>query len=116
MDGTLAVGAMEGQKAGITSRYGANPDALSHGEWFVNILQGEDTQQGAVPARMSLKHHSHPSTSCRLLSIIKEAVSLGAQFLIATHSPIHHGLRRRNNLQPGQHKHHKDGLGRCRAR
>ena len=49
----LAVGAMEDQKAGIISRYGENPDALSHGEWFV-----------------------------------KEAVSLGAQFLIATHSPI----------------------------
>ena len=83
----LSVGAMEGQKAGITSRYGENPDALSHGEWFVNILRERIHSKGLYLLDEPETPLS-PIHQLSLLSIIKEAVSLGAQFLIATHSPI----------------------------
>lgn len=83
----LAVGAMERQKAGIISRYGENPDALSHGEWFVNILRERIHSKGLYLLDEPETPLS-PIHQLSLLSIIKEAVSLGAQFLIATHSPI----------------------------
>jgi|TARA_B110000967_G_scaffold68695_1_gene70993 predicted ATPase len=83
----LAVGAMEDQKAKITSRYGENPDALSHGEWFVNIIRERIHGKGLYLLDEPETPLS-PIHQLSLLSIIKEAVSLGAQFLIATHSPI----------------------------
>ena len=83
----LAVGAMEGQKAGITSRYGENPDARSDGEWFVNILRERIHSRGLYLLDEPETPLS-PIHQLSLLSIVKNAVSLGAQFLIATHSPI----------------------------
>jgi len=83
----LAMGAMEGQKAGITSRYGENPDARSHGEWFVNTLRERIHGKGLYLLDEPETPLS-PIHQLSLLSIIKQAVGLGAQFLIASHSPI----------------------------
>jgi predicted ATPase len=83
----LAVGAMKGQKAGLTSRYGDNPDARSHGEWFVNTLR-ERIHRAGLYLLDEPETPLSPIHQLTLLSIIKETVSAGGQFIIATHSPI----------------------------
>ena len=36
---TLAIVAIRGQKNELSGRYGKNPDARSHGEWFINVIE-----------------------------------------------------------------------------
>ena len=35
----LAKGTVRGQRNALEARYGENPDARSHGEWFINLIQ-----------------------------------------------------------------------------
>jgi len=84
----LAKGAVQGQRAAIVNRYGENLDANSHGESFLKLFQ-----QRFVPNGLYLLDEPEaPLSPLRLLSLIsmiKEMVEKqGAQFIIATHSPI----------------------------
>lgn len=83
----LAVGAIEGQRSALSSRYGNDPDAKSHGEWFINILRERIHGEGLYLLDEPETPLS-PIHQLTLLSIIKESVNLGGQFIIATHSPI----------------------------
>ncbi len=83
----LATGAMQGQQAGITSRYGDNPDARSHGEWFLNVARERIHGEGLFLLDEPETPLS-PIHQLTLLSIIKETVAAGGQFIIATHSPV----------------------------
>ncbi|MBT4161559.1 MAG: AAA family ATPase [Gammaproteobacteria bacterium] len=83
----LAVGAIRGQHSALTSRYGNNPDARSHGEWFINLIRERIHSKGLYLLDEPETPLS-PIHQLTLLSIIKETTALGAQFIIATHSPI----------------------------
>jgi predicted ATPase len=83
----LATGAMRGQQNNLTTRYGEDPDARSHGEWFINILKERIHGEGLYLLDEPETPLS-PIHQLSLLSIIKEAVAAGGQFIIATHSPI----------------------------
>jgi len=83
----LAVSAMRAQQSALSSRYGDNPDAMSHGEWFINILRERIHSKGLYLLDEPETPLS-PIHQLSLLSIIKEITAKGAQFIIATHSPI----------------------------
>ncbi len=83
----LATGVVKGQRRQLESRYGANPDARSHGEWFLNILQTRIHGRGLFLLDEPETPLS-PTHQLALLSIIKAAVAEGSQFIIASHSPI----------------------------
>jgi predicted ATPase len=83
----IAAGAIAGQRAALKRRYGENPDARSHGETFIELLQ-----QRIVPNGLYLLDEPEaplsPHRILTLISIIKDAMEKGCQFIIATHSPI----------------------------
>lgn len=84
---TLAKGVVLGQKAAHTARYGEEPDAKSHGEWFLQTLQTRISAKGLY----LLDEPETPLSPIRqlsLLSMIIDEVKQGSQFIIATHSPI----------------------------
>lgn len=79
---------MFGQKQAITSRYGEDLHARSHGEGFLQFFQSR-----CVPGGLYLIDEPEaalsPQRQLAFLSLMKELVENGqAQFLIATHSPI----------------------------
>jgi predicted ATPase len=84
----LAKGAVLGQKAQITSRYGEDLNANSHGESFLKLFQARFVPDGLY----LLDEPEVPLSPLRrlsLLSLLKEMVSeKNSQFIIATHSPI----------------------------
>ena len=82
-----AVGAIEGQRAGLVSRYGDNPDALSHGEWFLNLVR-ERIHSPGLYLLDEPETPLSPIHQLSLLSIIKDVAAAGGQFIIATHSPV----------------------------
>ena len=84
----LAKGAAAGQRAAIVGRYGEDLDANSHGESFLKLFQAR-----LVPEGLYLLDEPEvplsPNRLLTLLSMIKQQVEEGgAQFIIATHSPI----------------------------
>ncbi len=83
----LATGAVRGQREGLIERYGENPDARSHGEWFINIIRERIHGKGLYLLDEPETPLS-PIHQLTLLSLIKEAEAEGAQFIIATHAPI----------------------------
>ena len=83
----LATGAVRGQRAALQPSYGEDPDARSHGETFLNLLQKRLRGDGLY----FLDEPEAPLSPQRILgliSILKEAVADGCQLIIATHSPI----------------------------
>lgn len=82
-----AVGAIEGQKAGLVERYGDNPDAFSHGEWFLNLVR-ERVQAPGLYLLDEPETPLSPVHQLALIAIIKAVAEAGGQFIIATHSPI----------------------------
>jgi predicted ATPase len=76
-----------GERAALTRRYGANPDARSHGETFLALLQTR-----LVPNSLYfLDEPETPLSPTRVLALIAlliDRVRQGCQFVIATHSPI----------------------------
>lgn len=84
---TLAMGPLRASMADMDRRYGANPDAKSHGEAFLNFFQ-----QRLVPKGLYLMDEPEaalsPQRQLALLAMMFDLVSEGAQFIIATHSPI----------------------------
>jgi predicted ATPase len=83
----LATGAVKGQRSALQASYGEDPDARSHGETFLNLLQKRLRGDGLY----FLDEPEAPLSPQRILgliSILKEAVADGCQLIIATHSPI----------------------------
>ena len=68
-------------------RYGADPDARSHGEAFLNFFQ-----QRLVPRGLYLMDEPEaalsPQRQLALLALMFDLVADGAQFIVATHSPL----------------------------
>lgn len=73
--------------ADIQRRYGEGLDAASHGEGFFKLFNNR-----FVPGGLYLLDEPEaplsPIRQLAFLSLMKEAVTLNAQFIIATHSPI----------------------------
>lgn len=83
----LAVGAARGQIQELRARYGEGLDHRSHGEAFLALFQ-----ERFVPDGLYLLDEPEtplsPQRQLAFLALLKEMVGEGAQFIIATHSPI----------------------------
>ena len=82
-----AMGVARGQRGALAQRYGADPDARSHGETFLALLQTRLVPNGLY----FLDEPETPLSPTRVLALIvllAERVRQGCQFVIATHSPI----------------------------
>jgi len=76
-----------GSLAGLTEKYGEDLDANSHGESFLKFFQSRFVPEGLY----ILDEPEAPLSPIRqmaFISMLKEMVSEGSQFIIATHSPI----------------------------
>jgi predicted ATPase len=83
----LAKGTAASQRRALAGAYGEDPDARSHGETFLNLLERRLTPGGLF----FLDEPEAPLSPLRVLSLIsllKQAVADGSQFFICTHSPI----------------------------
>lgn len=83
----LATGAVRGQRYALTDRYGDNPDARSHGEWFLHMLR-ERLRPNGLYLLDEPETPLSPIHQLSLLALIGDCVRDGCQFIIATHSPI----------------------------
>jgi len=83
----LALGPLRGSLAGMEQRYGVDLDANSHGQSFLKLFQSR-----FVPGGLYLLDEPEaplsPQSQLALLAMIAEMIAQGAQFIIATHSPI----------------------------
>jgi predicted ATPase len=83
----LALGPINNSLREMEIRYGVDPDARSHGEAFLNFFQ-----QRLVPRGLYLLDEPEaalsPQRQLALLAMMFELVADGAQFIIATHSPL----------------------------
>jgi predicted ATPase len=76
-----------GERAALTQRYGENPDARSHGETFLALLQTRLVPNGLY----FLDEPETPLSPSRVLALIvllAGCVKQGCQFIVATHSPL----------------------------
>jgi predicted ATPase len=83
----LAMGAARGQRDALAGKYGEDPDARSHGETFLNLLE----QRLVVEGLYFLDEPEAPLSPLRqltLISLLKQVVADGSQLVICTHSPI----------------------------
>ncbi len=82
-----ARGYILGQKSALESKYGADADARSHGEAFLDFFE-----QRLVPNGLYLLDEPEaplsPLRQLAFLALLKRFVALDCQFLITTHSPI----------------------------
>lgn len=85
-------GMITGQKNALIEKYGSDLNAYSHGEGFLKIFESRFTQKGIYildEPEASLS----PLRQLSLISLIKEMVQRhGAQFILATRSPILMGI------------------------
>jgi len=83
----LAKGPALSSLAAMDRRYGPDPDARSHGEAFLNLFQNR-----FVPDSLVLLDEPEaalsPQNQLGLVAMVMGMVDQGAQFVIATHSPI----------------------------
>jgi predicted ATPase len=82
-----AMGVARGQRVALARRYGADPDARSHGETFLALLQTRLVPNGLY----FLDEPETPLSPTRVLALIAllaDRVRHGCQFVIATHSPL----------------------------
>jgi len=82
-----AMGLARGERAALTQRYGENPDARSHGETFLALLQTRLVPNGLY----FLDEPETPLSPSRVLALIVllgGCVNQGCQFVVATHSPL----------------------------
>src|SRR5215216_2257872 len=83
----LAQGVVRGQRRALTSRYGEDADARSHGESFLQLFRSR-----FVPGGLYLLDEPEaplsPQSQLGLIAMLKEMVEQQSQFIIATHSPI----------------------------
>lgn len=83
----LATGAARGQQEALRSRYGDDPDARSHGEWFLAMLKTRIHPNGLYLLDEPETPLS-PIHQLTLLSLLKDWATQNCQFIVATHSPI----------------------------
>lgn len=84
---TLAKGPHRGSLADMERRYGADPDAASHGQAFLRLFGARLAPRGLFlldepEAALS------PQSQLGLLAMMKSSVDEGSQFVVATHAPI----------------------------
>ena len=93
----LAMGPVKASLGEMERRYGADPDAKSHGEAFLNFFQ-----QRLVPRGLYLMDEPEaalsPQRQLALLAMMFDLVADGAQFIIATHSAAAGVPRRSHSL------------------
>jgi predicted ATPase len=83
----LSMGVHRGSIDALNGRYGENPDARSHGEAFLELFKSRLVPEGLYlldepEAALS------PQSQLAFLSMVRDAVEDGGQFIVATHSPI----------------------------
>ena len=83
----LALGPLQGSIGAMERQYGGDLDARSHGESFLALFQSRLAPKGLYlldepEAALS------PQRQLALLSMLREAVAQGSQFVVATHSPL----------------------------
>ena len=83
----LAMGVALGQAGQLAQTYGGNPDARSHGETFLHLLQARLKPDGLYVLDEPETPLS-PSRVLALMILIEDFVAKGSQFVIATHSPM----------------------------
>lgn len=83
----LARSSVLGQRRAISARYDEDPNAQSHGESFLQFFQSRFTGPGLYLLDEPDTALSAQSTIA-LLVMLRGMVEAGAQFIIATHSPI----------------------------
>ena len=84
---SLAMGSARGQRRALESRYGEDPDAASHGESFLHLLDERLT----APGLFLLDEPETPFSPVRILALLRlllERADAGSQLVIATHSPL----------------------------
>jgi len=83
----LAAGPIAASLGDMERRYGRDPDALSHGQAFLNLFQNR-----FVPGGLYLLDEPEaplsPQNQLGLLAMLLDMVERDGQFVIATHSPI----------------------------
>ncbi|HEX2717400.1 MAG TPA: AAA family ATPase, partial [Gemmatimonadaceae bacterium] len=83
----LAQGPMRASLAEMTRRYGADLDANSHGQSFLRLFRSR-----CVPEGLHLLDEPEaalsPQSQLVLLALLMDVTARGAQFIVATHSPI----------------------------
>ncbi|HEU4628189.1 MAG TPA: AAA family ATPase, partial [Gemmatimonadaceae bacterium] len=83
----LALGPLRASLAELESRYGADLDAMSHGQSFLTLFESR-----FVPGGLYLLDEPEaplsPHSQLALLAMLGEMVEQDAQFVVATHSPI----------------------------
>jgi len=84
---TLAKGPHRASLGDMARRYGENPDAASHGEAFLRLFTSRLAPRGVYlldepEAALS------PQSQLGFIAMLKDAIDTGAQFVIATHSPL----------------------------
>ena len=84
---TLAKGPAAGSLAAMRSRYGEDLDANSHGESFLRLFRSRFVPDGLYlldepEAALS------PQSQLGFIAMMSDMVGQGAQFIIATHSPV----------------------------
>jgi predicted ATPase len=83
----LARAAFSGSQDAIETRYGENLDARSHGEAFLRLFEARFVPRGLY----LLDEPEAPLSPLRqytLMMYFKNMVEQGAQFIVATHSPV----------------------------
>ena len=84
----LGAGVLDGQARAIEARYGeAGLDAASHGEQFLDLFS-KRCWPGGLYLLDEPEAPLSPSRQLTFLSMLKTRADEGAQFIIATHSPI----------------------------
>src|SRR5690606_25531129 len=83
----LAAGPAAGSLRALERSYGADLDAMSHGQSFLRLFQAR-----FVPGGLHLLDEPEaalsPHSQLALLAMLGDLTAQGAQFVIATHSPI----------------------------
>ena len=83
----LAKGPHRGSIADMERRYGADPDAASHGQAFLRLFSSRLVPRGLYHLDEPEAALS-PQSQLGLLAMMKDAVDRGSQFVVATHAPI----------------------------
>ncbi len=83
----LAMGSARAQRQALADRYGEDPDAASHGESFLHLLE-ERLVPGGLYVLDEPETPLSPLRQLGLLHLLRDRVAQGCQFVVATHSPI----------------------------
>jgi predicted ATPase len=83
----LARGPHASSIAAMTSTYGEDPDARSHGEAFLNLF-ARRISPGGLFLLDEPEAALSPQSQLGFLAMMRDALDTEAQFIVATHSPI----------------------------